>query len=53
MIIIFICADVGITLNYIATNYALDEIGYDYGANMVATGLIESLALTFMSKFQV
>jgi len=25
---------------YYGTNYALDEIGFDYGANMIATGTI-------------
>ena len=29
---------------YFGSNYALDEIGYDYGANMISTGLIELLS---------
>lgn len=38
--IILIFVDIGSTMYYMATNFALDEIGYDYGANMISTGLI-------------
>ena len=40
-------------MNYVATNYALDEIGYDYGANMVATGLIEVAAFLVLSIYSI
>lgn len=39
-IIILILTEIGGTLYYFGTNYALDEIGYDYGANMISTGAI-------------
>lgn len=38
ILLILVSTEVGGNLYYIATNYALDEIGYDYGANMIATG---------------
>jgi hypothetical protein len=44
IMLILVSTEVGGNLYYIATNYALDEIGYDYGANMIATGAIELLA---------
>ena len=40
MTILLIIIDFGGTLNYVATNFALDEIGFNYGANMISTGLI-------------
>ncbi len=39
-IIILIIAEIGSNLYYMSTNYALDQIGFDYGANMVGTGTI-------------
>ena len=30
----------GAGLYYVATNFALFEIGYDFGTNMTATGVI-------------
>lgn len=38
--LILILLDLGGNLNYTATNFALDEIGYDYGTNIMTTGLI-------------
>lgn len=35
---------------YYGTNYALDEIGFDYGANMIATGTIQLLAFVVLSN---
>lgn len=40
MFIILILVDVGGTMYYIGSNYALDQIGLDYGANMISNGLI-------------
>ena len=33
--------DIGGNLYYLGTNYALDQIGLDYGANMISNGIIE------------
>jgi len=32
--------ELGANFYYYGTNYALDQIGYSYGTNMIATGLI-------------
>jgi hypothetical protein len=40
MIIILILAEIGANLYFFATVYALDEIGYEYGANMIAFGVV-------------
>jgi hypothetical protein len=40
MLIILIMANTGGNLYYSGTNFALDEIGLDYGANMIINGSI-------------
>lgn len=32
--------EIGGNLNYLGTNYAMDEIGLDYGGNMILAGSI-------------
>lgn len=48
ILLILISTQVGGNLYYMATNYALDEIGYDYGANMIVTGIVEVFAFLLL-----
>lgn len=44
MLIILTLANTGGNLYYSGTNFALDEIGLEYGANMISNGAIELLS---------
>lgn len=48
--VILMLVDIGGTLYYIGTNFALDEIGLEYGANMISSGLIEFVAFAVLRK---
>ena len=50
MILTITVCELGASLYYVATNYSLFEIGFDYGINMTATGLIELLSFLFLRK---
>lgn len=41
----------GAGLYYVATNYSLFEIGFDYGTNMTATGIIELFSFLFLRRY--
>lgn len=41
----------GGNLYYYGSSYALDEIGYSYGTNMVVTGFVELAAFIIMRSF--
>lgn len=49
MMLILTSMELGANLYYIGVNYALDEIGYSYGTNMIATGLCELAAYILLS----
>lgn len=49
--IVCLCfSETGANLNYWACNFAFDQIGYDYGVNMIAVGVLESLSFISLSK---
>lgn len=48
--IICLCiSETGANLNYWACNYAFDQIGYEYGTNMIAVGILESFSFASLS----
>lgn len=50
LFLILMLVDIGGTLYYIGTNFALDEIGLEYGANMISSGIIEFAAFVVLRK---
>ena len=40
LILLLALLELGANLHYFGINYAIDQIGFDYGTNMIATGLI-------------
>ena len=48
LFIVLIFVDIGGNLYYFGTNYALDEIGLDYGANTISGGIIEFFSFVVM-----
>lgn len=41
LIVLLALLELGANLHYFGVNYAIDQIGYAYGTNMIASGLIE------------
>lgn len=52
-IIILTVSELGASLYYIATNYSLFEIGFDYPTNMIATGFVELLSFISLRTDQI
>lgn len=49
-ITIILCfTESGANLYYRATNYVIDQVGYDYGINAIACGIIEAIGLISIS----
>jgi len=44
-----ISLEFGGNIYYFGSNYALDQIGYEYGTNLIAAGIIEALAIGSIS----
>jgi multisubunit Na+/H+ antiporter MnhC subunit len=49
IVIILILVEFGGNLYFYATGYALNQIGWSYGANIIASGIIQSLACFTLS----
>ncbi len=43
-------SETGANLNYWACNYAFDQIGYEYGTNLIAVGILETLSFISLSN---
>jgi hypothetical protein len=49
-ITIILCfTESGANLYYRATNYVIDQVGYEYGVNAIACGIIEAIGLATIS----
>jgi hypothetical protein len=51
MAVILILAELGANLYFFAYGYALEKIGYQYGANMIATGIVRFLSSITLSYY--
>lgn len=49
--VICLCiSEMGANLYYWANNYAFDQIGYEYGTNMIACGILETFSFISLSN---
>ena len=48
--IILCISETGANLYYWGTNYSIDQIGFEYGTNLLASGVIEAFAFLCIRK---